>query len=159
MRYSRLRYPLLVLFCVAVGCGGDSRVPVHEMRGIVLFQEKPMAGGGSIALLPISSQRGKGAGGTIDADGRFVLSTYGDGDGAMAGTFRVVITQSVWDEPENWGDGDGSGQPQNQPVRRVAEDEVIPAIYSHFEDSPLIIDILSDGNPNITIYLTSPPSR
>ncbi|MBA4031266.1 MAG: hypothetical protein C0478_10320 [Planctomyces sp.] len=151
---------LLMLSCLMAGCGDRGRVAVREVRGVVLLNGNPMRGGGSIAFLPVNSQQGKGAGGTIDSEGRYVLSTYGDGDGCMSGTFRVVVNQSVWDEPENRGDDaeKASGQ-KPQIVKRVGNEEIIPAIYSHVQESPVIVEILPDGDPNVTIDLASPPSR
>ncbi len=114
-----------------------------------------MAGGGSIAFLPIDQQKGKAAGGTIESDGKFMMSTYGDGDGSMAGKFRVVITQSVWDEQENTGDSDSTPNGQiNQPVKKVDDEQIIPAIYSHPQNSPLTIEVGPDSPSEITFELT-----
>lgn len=101
-----------------------------------------MAGGGSISFVPMASQKGKTAGGTIAADGTFTMSTYAEGDGAMAGQFRVVITQSVWDEPVNEGDSDATPGAVAKPVETVPKEGRIPAIYSDMQNSPLTIEVL-----------------
>ena len=156
----RLVGVMLTAICLMVGCGGGDRVEVYPVRGLVTFEGKPMAGGGSIAFLPISYQKGKGAGATIDSNGRFVMSTYKDGDGSIAGRFRVLITQSVWDEPENQGDVKTTPKGQNsKPVKRVQDDEMIPDIYAHVQNSPIIVEIGADKSPDITIELTKSPNR
>jgi hypothetical protein len=47
-----------------------------------------------------NGQSGKAAYGTIE-DGKFVLSTYGDRDGAVIGKHRVSITEA-WREDEEY---------------------------------------------------------
>ncbi|MDP1796320.1 MAG: hypothetical protein Q8K78_02510 [Planctomycetaceae bacterium] len=122
--------PLLVL-----GCGGNTaNVPVYTVHGAVKFNDKPMAGGGSIAFIPKNAQSGKTAGGEVKEDGTYTLSTYGDGDGSMAGEFRVVITQTVEEEPEIVPDGAGIAP---KPTVIVPVKDRIPAKYSDYTASPL----------------------
>jgi hypothetical protein len=156
----RLVGVMLMGLCLMVGCEGSDRVEVYPVRGLVTFEGKPLAGGGSIAFLPINDQKGKGAGATIDSDGRFVMSTYKDGDGSIAGQFRVLITQSVWDEPDNQGDTNPTPKGQNsKPVKRIQDDEMIPDIYAHVQNSPIIVEVGADTPREITIELTKSPNR
>jgi hypothetical protein len=142
MSSSRVSFGLLWICLTAVGCGGGDRVAVYPVRGQVLFDGKPMAGGGSISFVPMAAQKGKTAGGTIEKDGTYKMSTYGDGDGAMAGQFRVVINQSVWDEPANDGNSDETPGAAPKPVETVPPEGRIPAIYSDLQNSPLTIEVL-----------------
>lgn len=120
---------------VSLGCGsGDGNVLVYPVRGTVKFNDKPMVGGGSIAFIPKSSQAGKTAGGKVNEDGTYTLSTYGDGDGSMAGEFRVVITQIVEKEPEIVPDGSGIAP---KPTVIVPVTDRIPAKYADYTASPL----------------------
>src|SRR5262245_14866369 len=93
----------------AVGCSDG--VTVYPVRGKVTFEGRPLPGGGSIALVPLAKQAGKAAGGEIAADGTYRLTTYKDGDGSMAGAFRVVITQVVEREALPSHDGERPGRP------------------------------------------------
>lgn len=145
----RVVFGLLWICLAALGCGGSDRVAVYPVRGQVLFDGKPMAGGGSISFVPMAAQKGKAAGGTIEQDGTYKMSTYGDGDGAMAGQFRVVITQSVWDEPVNEGDSDATPGTVAKPVETVPPNERIPLIYSDIQNSPLTVEVLP-GDVNET---------
>lgn len=127
------------LLLAVAGCGSSSKVPpVYAVSGLVTFDGKPLAGGGSIAFIPLKGQPGKTAGGTIDKEGRYTLSTHGDGDGSMAGEFRVVITQEVAQEPESVPDGSGLTP---KPVETVPPADRIGKIYSDYDKSPLTANV------------------
>ena len=71
--------------------------PTFPVEGTVLIRGKP-AEGVQVFLHPRDvSQRGKPRGVT-DADGRFRLRTYHDGDGAPAGDYTVTV---YWPAPYN----------------------------------------------------------
>src|SRR5262245_41994744 len=94
------------------GCGDAGKVKVYPVKGNVTFKGKPMIGGGSITLMPLTAMEGQAAGGAIQKDGTFALTTYEEGDGSMAGEFRVVITQEVFSE----GAPTKDGEPPSKPV-------------------------------------------
>lgn len=125
------------LVAVVVSAGCDSANPVYPVQGKVTFEGNDLVGGGSIAFVPLGNQAGKTAGGEIAADGTYKLTTYKQGDGSMAGEFRVVITQVVEREPEPSRDGEKPGIP----VTVVAPADRIPAIYSDHQQSPLIATV------------------
>lgn len=85
------------LMCLACcGCGGGKpegeakREPVYKAGGIVTRKGVPVEG----AVVQLLSMAGKpGASGRTDAQGKFVLSTYGNGDGAVEGEFVVLISK------------------------------------------------------------------
>lgn len=144
---------MTTLSLVAVGCGGSENVEVFPARGIVKFDGKPMIGGGAISLVPVVSQSGKNAGGIINADGTFVLTTYEDGDGAMTGSFRVIINQTTSQEPDYGGDSDAPGKASVQAVQTVTSADVIPTIYSDPVSSPVEIKIEAIELNELTINL------
>lgn len=125
---------------ITLGCGGSDRVPVYPVKGYVALDGSPMKGGGAITLIPVGNQRGKGAGGIIEEDGSYSLSTYGTNDGSMAGEFHVIISQTVYDEPVNNGDSDSGGW-TGEAVERVPADQRIPVIYSDPTQTPLTAKI------------------
>ncbi len=72
------------------GCGGGSgTVPVS---GIVRLDGQPLQDA-SISFVPEGG--GKHATGTTDMSGKFVLSTVDPRDGAMPGTYKVVIAPNT----------------------------------------------------------------
>ncbi len=94
---KRFRY-LQFLFCgIAVlfvtGCSG--KTPTYPVKGTVSFEDGSPVMFGTIELL--STERPINARGTIDREGNFVLSTFKEGDGAVAGKHQCVITQMVVD--------------------------------------------------------------
>jgi len=77
---------------VLPGCSSSSLAPVH---GRVTCHGKPVPQAGVIfSPMPKAEgdrEAGKAASGSTDADGRFVLTTYKDGDGALIGRHRASI--------------------------------------------------------------------
>jgi len=141
------------LMVFVVGCSND-RIEVYPVSGTVTFNGAPMQGGGAIAFIPLTSQSGKGAGGTIDPDGNYVMSTYGDGDGSMPGEFRVVIHQTVWEEPYYGGDSDEVAKGNDlKPTEVVAAKDRIPTIYSNAQNSPLKVTVSPGENSGVNFEL------
>ena len=67
------------------GCGGGSgTVPV---RGTVTFKGKPVPSG-TVTFIP---DVGPQATGEIGPDGSYTLTTYKTGDGAVPGSYKVVV--------------------------------------------------------------------
>ncbi|MGE0756888.1 MAG: hypothetical protein AB7O38_07705 [Pirellulaceae bacterium] len=137
----------------AAGCGSSDQVEVFPVRGTVYLDDKPMKGGGAVALVPTTNQAGAAAGGEIKEDGTYELSTYGTGDGSMAGDFKVTVVQSVVIEPEATPDG---SKPTTGPVVTVPEAERIPPLYANPLETPVTIKVESKPN-EIDIHLKRKP--
>lgn len=73
-------------FAFAAGCGRAGPRPV-PVSGRVLLDGQPVRGG-YIRVVP---QEGRAAGGRIDNDGRFTLSTHTENDGCLPGTHAVEV--------------------------------------------------------------------
>jgi hypothetical protein len=131
-----------LLLITAFGCGGSDKVKVYPVSGTVTFDGEPMKGGGSIAFVPTGKDAGKAPGGEIDENGNYVLNTYVEGDGAMAGSFRVVISQVTSEEPESTPDG----TPPPKQSAGLAQRYFIPAVYSDFANSPLKATVEESAN-------------
>lgn len=138
------------LLLLSLGCSRSDRVAVYPVHGKLTFEGKPLAGGGSIAFVATGGQAGKGAGGEIKPDGTFTLMTYAEGDGSMAGDFRVIVMQTVVKEPEASQDGEA---PASGPVSVVSEAERIPAIYSDHQNSPLTARVEAKPDNEINLDL------
>jgi hypothetical protein len=86
-----------------VGCGTGANVA--PVSGIVNMDGKPLPGG-RIMFEPLASGEdklvGKPAYAEIQPDGSFVLSTFGDGDGAVVGKHHpVVFGNRVEEDPDS----------------------------------------------------------
>jgi len=83
----------LALLTVA-GCGGGGEFGTEKVSGRVMFQGNPVADA-SVQFIPQASREGRLAGkaaiGKTDANGRFTLSTYQPGDGAVIGVHKVMV--------------------------------------------------------------------
>lgn len=80
---------VLLTLSLSLGCGRKGPRPV-PVSGTVTVDGKPLAGG----AITVAPEKGRAAGGRIGPDGRFVLSTWVQGDGVAAGTHRVEVIAS-----------------------------------------------------------------
>ena len=100
-----------VVFLVASAGCSESGYKVAKVKGKVTYEGQPVKGG-SITFRPVSvagaeaGMMGKPASAEVLDDGTFVLSTYGEQDGAVIGKHQVLFTpiskgaESYDDEPE-----------------------------------------------------------
>lgn len=80
----------LVLSIVAAAAVGCSRqLPVHPVSGRVTLDGKPLMD----AQVSFRPNIGPEAFATLDSEGRYRLSTRSAGDGAVAGTHAVTVSQ------------------------------------------------------------------
>jgi hypothetical protein len=94
---NRLRGPWLCCTLIGasiLGCRGDARVPVSPVRGQLMYQGRGIEGA-TVILHPAegvdeAANKFRPFANT-DAEGRFVLKTYTDDDGAPRGTYRVSV--------------------------------------------------------------------
>jgi hypothetical protein len=131
----RLWLMALALGAGAAGCGDNDGPAAVPVRGTVTYQGKPVTKG-SVQFLPES---GRGAFGTIE-DGKFVLSTYGNNDGAIPGKHRVAVISS---EPDIKKRKDGD----------TGEKYLIPQRFASPDSSGVQVDVPPGGNRNVTIDL------
>ncbi len=105
-----LIFSLLALALVA-GCSGrPRRVPVS---GKVTIDGKPLTSG----FIQVVPDNARAAVSRIDSAGHFKLETYGEGDGCVLGTHRVIIvanqtlspTKTRWLAPPKYRDPSTSG--------------------------------------------------
>ena len=88
---------LLASLCWLSCCGcSDGRLPTYPAKGRVVFKSGNPVHVGTVEIK--SREHGVQARGSIDADGNFLLSTYEDGDGAVAGIHDCVVVQFVMTE-------------------------------------------------------------
>jgi len=141
---------ILLVFLVGeiVGCSrqfedkwSKNRPSVFKAVGSVTWNGEPAAG----AVVTLQSKsHNLAASGKTDAAGKFMLTTWRHGDGAVAGDHSVTI--STWEVRGH----DGEGNPIEVPV--------MPAKYEQPETSELITTIAEHGE-NVLSFEVSGPRR
>ena len=82
--------------CLSVTGCGSGRLKTYPVEGKVVFANGTPVKVGTIECK--STEHGVQATGTISRDGTFKLTTYEEGDGAVAGSHQCVIVQFVQTE-------------------------------------------------------------
>ncbi len=138
------RYPLWLVALVlgSAGCGsgqpsGDV-VPTVPAAGVLTYRGQPLEHH-QVLVYP-SSQRP--AAGVTDANGRFVLGTNREGDGAPVGTHQVTVT---YVGPPNLNPEEATPLPPPK-VK-------IPAKYRNVKTSGLQVEIPEGGSQDLKIEL------
>jgi len=84
------RYAFVFISAIGLGlggCGSGHELETAEVQGVVTFDGKPVQQG-SVTFVP---ERGRGATGSINADGSYTVTTYHPGDGALIGPHTVTV--------------------------------------------------------------------
>lgn len=82
-----------IVATILAGCGpaGPKTIPVS---GTVLRDGNPIAGG-IVRFNPADPKQGHLAEGKLDPSGKFILSTFQPGDGALAGDYNITVLPAV----------------------------------------------------------------
>jgi hypothetical protein len=139
----RLCVSFFLIFSFACSCSQSGNVKTYPVKGLITFEGKPMVGGGAISLIPTSNQPGKTAAGIIKPDGTYVLGTYTETDGSMAGDFKVIINQETVKEEQAAPDG---SRPSAAAAATVPPADRIPLTYANDRQTPLTAKI--EPKPN-----------
>jgi len=132
------------------GCGDTLKA-----EGRVILEGNPVAGA-SVMFIP-ESDKGLPAYGSTDADGHFSLSTNG-ASGIRPGRYKVTVTKTE----QVPGAGDTKGReprPGKEPVHRFKDKQntptrnLLPAVYSSPQTTPLTLDVAAGGAKNLDITL------
>jgi hypothetical protein len=138
-----------LVLLLAAGCSSRvddkwtrMRPPVFPATGIVVYQDKPVAGA-TVMLESQSSDekaRGKVAIGHTDSGGRFRVRTYKEYEGAVAGLHRITVTkfEYIENKPAN--------ADPNIDYPLIAK-PLLPERYKDFETSGLTATVTEQG-PN-----------
>lgn len=130
------RMSVVLVAALAAGCGaGSGPVPV---RGVVKLDGQPVAG--AAVTFVAQTPGGRDAHGSTNEKGEFRLTTSKPDDGALPGTYKVVI------QPP--GEEGGStpfdeGKPAARP--KAPRGPRIPAKYSAAGQTPLTQDVPPKG--------------
>lgn len=139
---------LLLGFVVAGGCSGSQdkwtkqRPKVYKASGVVKYKDAPVEH--AIILYQSGDQT---AHGLTDAQGKFVLTTFNEGDGAIAGTHKISIRKTVYEEKPTKFNSD-----EEKSVAKFAK-ELLPVKYLSAETSGLTAEVTSGGKNTQTFEL------
>jgi hypothetical protein len=141
----------LVLALVVVGCQGPSADPNRPKTtpagGTVTYNGQPVEGA-TVTLFATSGQA-RGAVATTDASGKFTFTTFEAGDGAIPGSFKVMISKTILEPPkENTPPGPGGEPPSGTPK------DLVPAKYKDANQSGLTAEVKEGGENSFEFALT-----
>lgn len=108
------------------------------VTGTVTYKGQAVEG----AQVMFTPEGGRAAEGTTDAAGKFTLTTFKPGDGALAGTHRVTITKIVTEKSADPGNPYGTST------------NALPAKYGNPGQSPLSETVAAGGKNEFTFALT-----
>ena len=137
-----------LLAVTLTGCGSSTKL--LPAQGTVRAEGQPVAG----ALVTFRcEQPAKVATGTTDAQGRFQLTTYPDGKGAVAGKHRVTVTK--FPAPSGTAAAGSSMEDMlKKPAAQAAPQNQLPAKYADPAQSGLEFTVTAGGANDFTIELT-----
>jgi hypothetical protein len=139
---------LLLLGAVSLssiaGCSGGNdkwtkgRPPLYKASGKITFNGKPLED----ALILYNPASGDvAARAKSDPQGNFVLSTFGENDGAPAGSYKVVVTKIEYIvKPTAY------NSPEENAVAKIPK-HLLPKEYAKKETTPLTVEVTAAG-PN-----------
>lgn len=139
---------LAVLLAGIVACSGcgSSAPKTTRVSGTVQFDGKPLSKG-TITFLPQASgdkERARPATGQIDSNGRYSLSTFAPGDGALPGKYQVTVVSNT-SEPT----------PEEIAEKGATIQSLIPAGYNSPSTSGLTATVADGKQEPIDFKLTT----
>jgi hypothetical protein len=145
------RFLILTALATLAGCGSaasdqwtEGRPKTYPASGVVTYNGQGVEGA-SVTFAP-TDRAGTAAFAITDAEGKFVLNTFGEADGAAAGDYTVTITKKQVETTPNPKD------PNGPPLKSV-EKSLIPARYASSGTSKLSASVKDGGENNFTFEL------
>lgn len=138
---------LALLSCSLTGCGSSRKTPdTYPVTGTVTYRGSPLP---EVNVI-FHPDKGRQAMGTTGPDGRFSLSTFKSGDGAVPGHHRVAVTSAAT-----------SGPMPGSPEYRQAKPGPLPfpLRYRDPARSGLEATVGPDGENDFTFELVDQPPR
>jgi len=139
---------------ILIGCGSSSGLPkTYQVTGKVTLKGKPVEGA---IVTFISDQKTKEAVGSTNANGEYKLSTFGPGDGALPGSYKITITQldrpaapaANTPAPGVIASGDISESyvpPSASSGKNIPPKNLLPAKYANEQSSGLVATVAESG--------------
>jgi hypothetical protein len=141
---------LLVCAILGVGCSKKEKaLPVYPVTGTVTYENKPVEGATVVFRNP-AEPTSKVATGRTDANGRFTLMTYKEGDGAVAGDHEVTVTKFTSQASGEKLTMEDAAKQKSSPAKSQSE---IPLKYSNAKTSKLKFTVSKSGDNDFKIEL------
>lgn len=134
---GRQSWAAFLALLLLTGCTDDGRLPTYKVSGKVTLEDGTPVGPGTIFFE--SQDHSVTATGSIEPNGTFQLTTYEEGDGAVAGWHTAAVVPAT---PEGV-DPDAIRQPPPP----------IDQSYMHPDTSGLRYEVGSDGPNEIPVIL------
>ncbi len=138
----------LSLPCLLGGCGAGDHPDTYPVGGVVTLNGQPVAEA-TVNFFPVAE--GQSSVGRTDAQGRYELTTFDPGDGALPGEYQVAI--SKYELPSGAADVDtepseeGSSDPES-----LVPQNVLPERYASPQTSELRATV-SEGTNRLDFEL------
>lgn len=135
------------------GAGAANRESTYPASGVVLYNDQPVEG--AIVVLECLTPGQPGATARTDAKGKFTLTTYKAGDGAVAGKFVASVTKTTMEgEDPSYADIESPNYGKEPPPAALGKlKHHIPEKYKKTDSSQLGAEITSAGNKDIKLEL------
>jgi 5-hydroxyisourate hydrolase-like protein (transthyretin family) len=131
-----------VLICFIVGCS-NSRLPnLHQVKGKITHQGKPLEGV-TVNFFPVAeNSQARSATGQTATDGTFALTTLHTNDGIFAGDYKITLRKLLFSmTSEEINDIEKNGH-----TARIDSKNIIPAQYQKPEATPLTFTVKAGKN-------------
>lgn len=157
MRLAKVVKSSALLAPFLVGCGGGGgelqslREPTFAASGVVTYKGEPVADA-TIGARSTGTKNIVASSGRTDSSGRFSLSTYQPGDGAIAGQHQFTVTKAVTegDDPSYF---DPSSPNYGKPAPKTTTKYLVPQKYSSFDTSGLTGEVKDSGTTDLKLEL------
>lgn len=126
--------------CLALtGCGEATNPNLVPVVGTITLDGQPLVGA-SVTLVGAGTNTSEGGTGITDAAGKYEISHFRAGKGAMPGDYKVVINKMVLP--------DGSPIPTGtMSAAELGIRDIIPPRYSSYSNTMLKATVTKDGPP------------
>jgi hypothetical protein len=141
-----------LMLALVSGCGGDGRPKLYQVEGAVTINGEPLEGA-HVSFQPLpDGQIQRPSTAITDAQGKFVLGTYAEKDGAPKGKYKVAIQkrEMMGDLPANY----NFEEPEATPIRYQW---ITPREAADPETSGLEAEVTSSGLTPPVFELTGQP--
>lgn len=144
----------MVLIVSLAGCSGDPKDPLRKptvpVKGVVNYKGKPLEGA---TITFVMEGDAIPAYGKTDAEGKFTLKTYDEGDGAVIGLHTVAISK-IENPPATGIDQEGGKYVPPEGGAPPKTVYLIPQKYSLPGLSGLKAEVKAEGPNEFTFDLT-----
>ncbi len=139
--------PAAALTLLMLGCG-PQRPAVYPVAGAVKFSDGQPVRLGLVEFIPTAV--GPTARGQLTSAGEFTLRTFASTDGALPGSYRVVITQAVPIPTE---------RVKTPPDHLAHGSTIVPRRYAAIESTPLTATVEAKEINRVELVIERSPDE